>query len=228
MLFELSWDLVIYNVAWGCLIGGGIITAVSLLLAGMASGHEVGGHDLSHDLSADHDLGHDVGHDFSHDLSADHDFGTGEPAMLTSTSSAPFLLLLSGWLLWFGILGVATYYAIGSKALWLMIVLAVPVFLSYLLSFAWRLIAKSQTYKVPEGLEILGQVAVIERDTTDEGGMIRLKTNSPLGFEEFPARSLHPLAKFGVGEKVYLCDIERGIYLVDQDKQSIRRYKRRK
>ncbi len=281
LLFELTWDVVLYNVAWGCLIGGGIITAVALILSGLQLGHALGsdagsmdhdisstdhdmgadhdlghelghdvGHDLSHDVSADHDLSHDVSadHDLSHDVSADHDLSHDvstdhdlshdvaidhdlsvdhESPLVTTHTGAPLLLLLSAWFLWFGVLGVATYNYLTQREAWVGLITILPIGLSYLVAKAWGKIAQSQTYKVPVGYERLGEEAEVHRPITDEGGMVRVKSDSPLGFEVLPAKSLQALEKFAVGQKVYLCDLQKGFYLVSPHSKFIRRYRPR-
>ena len=134
--FLLGFEDVLWYIAIGLLISGGILVILSVVLnfenfthALGFGDHDIAAHDIGvgdHDISVgDHDIGigdHDIS-GFEHDISiGDHDIGIGdldagdadvsevhlEGIKDITHTSAPIFLLLSTYFVMFGILGVAT------------------------------------------------------------------------------------------------------------------------
>ena len=160
--FITGFENVLFYLAIGFLIAGGIFVFLSFIFNFQSLMHAIGigDHDISadHDFSTDHDISadHDVSvdHDISidHDVSIDHELTLDKDISLdhdadsdVSTlvsdgikdithSSAPIFLLLSTYTVMFGILGLSTL-RIPSSSIGLRIFRLVVIFVSpYLLA----------------------------------------------------------------------------------------------
>jgi hypothetical protein len=182
--------------------------------------------DLGHIDHVDHaDLGHidhidhaDLGH-IDHVDHADHT----DSSVFSDTTPAPFMLLFSTSLLFFGISGILFYYLFNYQVRFLLIfaTLAVTYLLTKLISIIWKKIAKSRFYNISSTQNLIGQKGVIVLDVDKRGGVIKIPSNNPMKFEKIHVKPLNPDSSFEKGEEVYICDIKDGFLLVDNKVKSI-------
>ena len=57
----------------------------------------------------------------------------------------------------------------------------------------------------------------------DRGGLIRIKSNTPMKFERLHVKPLKKEMNFERGEQVYICSVKNGYLLVDNSLKSIRK-----
>ena len=135
------------------------------------------------------------------------------------TSNVPLSLNLSLTLLWFGSIGLISFNIFQHKWLWIIVTCILTWILQLLLSKLWKKIAQNNTYRIFEGKSLLGEKAVIKVDTSQDGGIITVKT--PSGLQQLNAKTFFPLSYYYSGENVYIVDYENRIYFVDQDRENI-------
>ncbi|MFX1459101.1 MAG: NfeD family protein, partial [Promethearchaeota archaeon] len=140
------------------------------------------------------------------------------------TTPAPFMLLLSSFLLVFGISGIILYYSIISEIKFI-ILLATPL-IAYistrLISYIWRKIARSRYYNISSTMNLIGQEGEVILRVDDRGGVIKIQSNTPMKFEKMHVKPLKESISFEKGTKIYICDIKDGFFLIDSNQKSIR------
>ena len=206
-------------------------------------GHEVGneiGHGHIDHGHVDHHLHHSSDHDLATETDAMHveiihgETSIGEQDITMDTANAilkmgnhtPLNLIMSFYLLSLGAIGVSLYTTFtGNEIPWLILVIAVPLVITKLLSLVWQKLAQNLTYKVEQGMELVGKKGTVRVEVSGTGGLIGV--TSELYTHELPVKSLYPLSKFQVGDQVYICDFQEGFYLVDSSPNSIRRIRLR-
>ncbi|MFW9987506.1 MAG: hypothetical protein ACFFC3_02535, partial [Candidatus Odinarchaeota archaeon] len=190
--------------------------------------------DLGHIDHFDHvdhaDLGHidhidHIDHtDLDHIDHADYFDETGDLDLLNDATPAPFMLLFSTSLLFFGISGILFYYLFdeGIKFLIFFASLAVTYLFTKLISITWKKIAVSRFYSISSTQNLIGEKGVIVLDVDKRGGVIRIPSNNPMKFEKIHVKPINPDSSFEKGQEVYICDIKDGFLLVDNKFSSIR------
>ncbi len=240
-----------FSICLGLFIGGIIMSIISTILAEIST-HDLQNIDhLDHIGHIDHtDLGHidhvdhidhidhtDLGHidhvdhidhidhtDLGHNDHVDHFDDTGDSGLINDTTPAPFMLLFSTSLLFFGISGILFYYVFGSEVKFLIFfaTLAITYLFNKLISTTWKKIAKSRFYSISSTQNLIGQKGVIVLDVDRRGGVIKIHSNNPMKFERIHVKPLNIDSSFEKGEEVYICDIKDGFLLVDNKVSSIR------
>ncbi|MFX1302854.1 MAG: NfeD family protein, partial [Promethearchaeota archaeon] len=154
----------------------------------------------------------------------DHFDDTGDSGLINDTTPAPFMLLFSTSLLFFGISGILFYYVFGSEVKFLIFfaTLAITYLFNKLISTTWKKIAKSRFYSISSTQNLIGQKGVIVLDVDRRGGVIKIHSNNPMKFERIHVKPLNIDSSFEKGEEVYICDIKDGFLLVDNKVSSIR------
>ncbi|MFW9818441.1 MAG: NfeD family protein [Candidatus Thorarchaeota archaeon] len=170
--------------------------------------------DLGHIDNADHIDHTDLGH-VDHADHIDH--------AISDTTPAPFMLLFSTSLLFFGISGILFYYLFDYQVRFLLFfaTLAVTFLFTKLISTTWKKIAKSRFYNISSTQNLIGQKGLIVLDVDKRGGVIKIPSNNPMKFERIHVKPLNPDSSFEKGEEVYICDIKDGFLLVDNKVNSI-------
>ncbi|MFX1380491.1 MAG: NfeD family protein, partial [Promethearchaeota archaeon] len=173
--------------------------------------------DLGHVDHVDH-IDHD---DLGHVDHADHAENSG---LSSDTTPAPFMLLFSTSLLFFGITGILFYYLFDNQVKFLMFFAtsAVTFLFTKLISTTWKRIAKSRFYNISSTQNLIGQKGIIVLDVDWRGGVIKIPSNTPMRFERIHVKPLNQNSSFEKGEEVYICDIKDGFLLVDNKVNSIR------
>ena len=227
---------IFFSICLGFFIGGIIMSIISLILS------EISTHNVQSEYSIDHfDHFDHVDHidHFDHADHIDHidyvdqvdhlddiNHNTIDDSSIdmSDTTPAPFMLLLSSFLLIFGISGMSFYYMIPMSSKFILFVLtpATAYIFTKFISIIWKKIAKTRIYRISSTINLLGREAEVVLTVDDKGGVIKIRTNTPLRFEKLHAKPLKDSFKFEKGEKVYICDIKNGYYLVDKNKGNIR------
>ncbi len=224
--------------------------------SGHDTDHDVGGHDTDHDLGG-HDTDHDVGdhstdhgageHDaYGHnDDTGDHgldshiavnlnvETGIDSPDAVLFTSDkgqkAPLLLLIAGYLMFSGALGLSFSNLLDVNILIVLGIAFIPPFLlNKLLGIVWRKVTKSETYVIPASLPLIGRKVKVFMKVDIDGGVVRLDaTGTPIGSQRIPVMPLYNDKVFNAGKEVYICDFSqvqgKKFYLVDDDPSEIRK-----
>ena len=142
----------------------------------------------------------------------------------SDTTPAPFMLLLSSFLLVFGISGIILYYSVIDVAR-VIIFFATPT-IAYaatrLISYVWRKIAKSKYYNISSTLNLIGKEGEVILEVDSKGGVIKVRSDTPMKFEKMHVKPLEESKSFEKGAKVYVCDIKNGFFLVDSDRKLIK------
>ncbi|NMC07337.1 MAG: hypothetical protein GYA24_19135 [Candidatus Lokiarchaeota archaeon] len=204
------------------------------------AGHDTGDHDAGHD-TGDHDAGNDGGHEGSGDQGLDShiavnlnvEAGIDSPDAVLYTSDkgqkAPLLLLVAGYLMFSGALGLSFSALIDVNIFIVLGIAFVPPFLlDKLLGLVWRKITKSETYIIPVETPLIGRKAIVFMKVNIDGGVVRIDaTGSPIGSQRIPVMPLYSDKTFDAGKEVYICDYApvqgKKFYLVDDDPSEVRK-----
>jgi len=188
---------------------------------------------VDHFDHVDKDFGHvdhfdHVDKDFGH---IDHDSGyidsqneMTDSNIFDDTNPAPFMLLLSTSLLFFGIIGMITsYVAIEMlKFLTFLITPIITFLITKSISIGWRKMAKSRYYQISSTKNLIGKEGEVVLNVDERGGVIKVSSETPLKFEKLHVKPLNPESKFDEGTKVYIVDVRQGYLLVDNNKKLIK------
>ncbi|OLS22992.1 MAG: hypothetical protein HeimC3_26890 [Candidatus Heimdallarchaeota archaeon LC_3] len=164
--------------------------------------------DIDHDIDVSTDIDHDIDHSIDHD---------SEIQSFTDTSPAPFLLLLSSFLLSFGALGEILYNLALDPILRLLIVVSLPFLLTKGVSRLWKKVAVDSSYEIPS-VKIDNQVITLT--TVDHNGGLVIADSSDINR---PGEKLHLLGRIKMQAKTIPGNepIPKGSigYVVDIDKK---------
>ncbi|MFW9785501.1 MAG: hypothetical protein ACFFFB_24680, partial [Candidatus Heimdallarchaeota archaeon] len=140
------------------------------------------------------------------------------------STPAPFMLLFSTSLLFFGILGIIFYYTFTLELRFLIIfaTIAVTYIITKLISISWKKMAKSRFYNISSTKNLIGVKGEVVLDVDSRGGIIKIISATPMKFEKLHVKPLKSDSYFREGEKVYICDVSDGFLLVDNKIKSIR------
>jgi len=230
--------LILYQICLGLLISGAILTIIAFFLAGLSFGTE--GDliedipDAEIDLSVDVDMDIDTDVEINYDADVDDDIESEveidsvlesdidtDAFSAMSVTPAPRMLLFSCFLLFSGILGVSFYDFFFNKFVWVILTFSIPYVLTKIVSRLWRKIAVSKFYQISSRKNLIGKRAIVSIVVNEKGGIIKIPTNTPLGFEKFPAKPMYSLTRFNAGDQVYICDKKENYFLIDKNKESI-------
>ncbi len=243
LLYTAIFD-VVFSISLGFLIGGIIMSILSFFLAQMESNILGEGEvdvdvevdvDMDVDVDVDADVDADVGADIDADVDVEMDADVDVEMDVDTDSDvdveaasditpAPIMLLFSTSLLLFGISGILLYYIFPEEYRFIMFFLS--PFFAYIstkvINLIWKKIAKSRFYEIASTKNLIGTEGVVVLPIDDRGGLIKIKSNTPMKFEKIPVKPLIPFSTFERGEKVYICTTRDGKLLVDRDKNSIK------
>ncbi|MHA1692461.1 MAG: hypothetical protein ACTSU7_12635 [Candidatus Heimdallarchaeaceae archaeon] len=240
-----GFESVLYYLAIGLLISGGILILLSVILnlEGLADALGIGDHDISvdHDISMDHDISvdHDISmdHDISvdHDISMDHDISgddldlSGHDGDITEVhadgfkdithSTAPIFLLMSTYFLMFGILGVSTLQisseSIGIRIFRIIVIIVSPFLLSLAITNIWKRISATTVKPIIRGVQLVGRIATVYVPTDSRGGIIDVDLGEGMGLQKLNAKSFDHFKRFEREEQVRIVAVKNRVYLVD-------------
>ena len=144
----------------------------------------------------------------------------------TTTTPAPIMLLASAFLLVFGISGISLYYIITIEALKFIMFIGSPsiaLFTSKYLNVAWKLIAKSQYYKISSTQNLVGREGEVVLPIDERGGVIRIKSTTPMKYEKLHVMPYDDTIYFERGMKVYIVAVKDNKVRVSPNKILIKK-----
>ncbi|MFX0076418.1 MAG: NfeD family protein [Candidatus Hermodarchaeota archaeon] len=182
--------------------------------------------DVDADVDVDIDADVDVDTDADIDLDAEVDIDVDADPIGTTTSPAPIMLLLSAFLLVFGITGISLYYIITIEWLRFLMFVGAPI-VGYLtskyLNVAWKKIAKSQFYKISPTQNLIGKHGEVVFPINERGGVIRIESSTPMKYEKMHVMPYDETAYFDRGMKVYIIGVRNNKIIVDINQNLIKR-----
>jgi membrane protein implicated in regulation of membrane protease activity len=167
--------------------------------------------DVDVDVDVDIDADVDIDVDTDIDVDIDADIDVDSDVFGTTTSPAPIMLLLSAFLLVFGISGISLYYIITIEALKFVMFIGSPsiaFITSKYLNVAWKHIAKSQYYKISSTQNLIGKEGEVVLPIDERGGVIRIKSTTPMKYEKLHVMPYDDSYSFERGMKVYIVAVK--------------------
>lgn len=179
------------------------------------------------EVEADVDVEAGVDVDSDLDVEIEGEFDSG----LTSTiTPAPIMLLFSTAFLVYGISGLSLYYFVGINFRYLIFFITPTIsFLSIkLINSLWKILAKSRYYRISSTMNLIGKEGEVTLKVDDRGGVIKVPSKTPLKFERLHVKPVIEESIFERGDRVYICDVKNGYLLIDNNRKSIRKKRRKK
>jgi len=243
---------IFFSICLGLFIGGLLFSIISVFLANMESqslGQEIDTDvdidadidvdidadidvdiDADIDIDVDTDIDIDVDTDIDIDVDADIDIDTevdvDTDAIGVTTTPAPIMLLLSAFLLVFGISGISFYYIITIEGLKFLMFLGAPVIgylVSKYLNVAWKKIAKSQYYKISPTQNLIGKKGEVVFPINERGGVIRIVSSTPMKYEKMHVMPYDDTSYFERGMIVYIIGVKNNKVIVDINKNLVKK-----
>ncbi|GAH84061.1 unnamed protein product, partial [marine sediment metagenome] len=180
--------------------------------------------DVDVDADIDIDVDTDIGIDVDADIDTEVDVDTD--AIGVTTTPAPIMLLLSAFLLVFGISGISFYYIITIEGLKFLMFLGAPVIgylVSKYLNVAWKKIAKSQYYKISPTLNLIGKKGEVVFPINERGGVIRIVSSTPMKYEKMHVMPYDDTSYFERGMIVYIIRVKNNKVIVDINKNLVKK-----
>ena len=174
------------------------------------------------DVDVDLDAEVDIDADMDVDVDTDIDVDTDTEAIGSSTTPAPIMLLISVFLLVFGISGISLFYIISIEGLKFLMFIGSPIIgliTTKYLSIAWKKIAKSQYYKISSTQNLIGVEGEVILPVDKRGGVIKVESLTPMKFEKIHVKPYDEAAIFEKGMKVFIVAVRENKVLVDNNKK---------
>ena len=175
--------------------------------------------DMDVEIDIDSDVDMDVDTDIDIDVDADIDLDSD--IFGTTITPAPIMLLASAFLLVFGISGISLYYIITIEALKFIMFIGSPsiaFITSKYLNVGWKRIAKSQYYKISSTQNLIGREGEVVLPVDERGGVIRIKSTSPMKYEKLHVMPADGTIYFERGMKVYVVAVKDNKVMVSANK----------
>jgi hypothetical protein len=170
-----SWEVILFQLATGCLISGFILFIFSIITAEFHFGHD--STDVG-DISADTDISFDGHPEIHFELETDAHFDSdlGHETNLEKNST-PILLLLSSFFLMFGAIGYSIYQAeVWNPIIRIILLIFIPIGFVKLISIFWKKFTSFESaYEVPK-VKIDNAVKTITK-VDEKGGLVLAETN---------------------------------------------------
>lgn len=140
--------------------------------------------------------------------------------------SAPFMLLFSSILLFFGMFGITFNYILHESLKFLIFFLTplIAFGITKFIALMWKRIAKPRYYSILSTKNLIGMEGKVILEVDEKGGVIEVLSNTPLRSEKVHAKPLKKNAIFKEGEHVYICNVYNNFFLVDDQASSIARW----
>jgi len=243
---------IFFSICLGLFIGGLLFSIISVFLAQMESqslGQEIDGEvDIDADVDVDADIDVDVDADIDVDVDADididvdvdvdlevdvdtdidvdTDFDLDTDVIGITTTPAPIMLLLSAFLLVFGITGISLYYIITIEGLKFLMFIGAPIIgclTSKYLNVAWKKIAKSQYYKISPTQNLIGRRGEVVFPVNKRGGVIKIISSTPMKYEKMHVMPYDDTSYFDRGMNVYIVGVKNNKVIVDINKNFVKK-----
>ncbi|NVM45431.1 MAG: DUF1449 family protein [Candidatus Lokiarchaeota archaeon] len=235
---------IFFSICLGLFIGGLLFSIISVFLAQMESqslGQEVDTDvdidadvdvdidadvDVDIDADVDVDIDADVDVDIDADIDIDTDFDVDTDIIGITTTPAPIMLLLSAFLLVFGISGISLYYIITIEGLKFLMFIGAPIigyFTVKYLNVVWKKIAKSQYYKISPTQNLIGKKGEVVFPINERGGVIRIVSSTPMKYEKMHVMPYDETSYFDRGMIVYIIGVKNNKVIVDINKNLVKK-----
>ncbi|MHA1378309.1 MAG: NfeD family protein [Candidatus Helarchaeota archaeon] len=159
--------------------------------------------------------------DKDHLQKIEHSKDSGSSDNIKDITPAPFMLLFSEFLLVFGISGILLNFFIVDEWLKWINFLITPLtsFLFVkLVSILWKRIAINRHYNIIySSRNIIGKVGEVILDVDNKGGVVKIKSDTPMEFEKIHSKPWIPEKQFSKGQQVYIYGKKDGYFLVDDE-----------
>ena len=221
----------------GFFIGGLLLSLVSTFLAQMESNITGAGEidaDIDVDIDADVDIDIDTDVDIDIDADVDVDIDADMDAEMemeidsdtvSTITPAPIMLLFSTVFLVYGISGLSIYFLIRAD-LRFIVFFAAPIisFLSIkFINLIWKMLAKSRYYRISSTKNLIGIEGEVILKVDRRGGVLKIPSRTPMKFERLHVKPVIEDSIFERGARVFVCDVNDGFLLVDNQRKSIRK-----
>ena len=180
--------------------------------------------DVEYDMEAEFDADTDV--DVDGDIDIDTDVELEMDTFGTTTTPAPIMLLISAFLLIFGISGISFYYIIALEGLKFLMIIVTPLiafFSSRYLNIIWKRITRSQYYRILSTQNLIGKKGEVIFTINKRGGVIKIKSPTPMKYEKLHVIPYNEDSEFEKGANVYIVDIKNNKVMVDITKKNIKK-----
>lgn len=91
------------------------------------------------------------------------------------------------------------------------------------ISMMWRKMAKSRYYSINSTKNLIGIEGEVVLEVDEKGGVIKIPSSTPMRFERVHVKALRSEKIFEKGELVYICDVNKGFFLVDKNSDLIKK-----
>lgn len=232
----------IFSICLGLFIGGIIMSVLSIILAELSI----------HDHGADHDQIDHIDHDTGHIDHIDHETGYPEHSFehadhdhiehdhfehhdkwdhidhLKDVTPAPFMLLFSSFLLFFGLTGILLYFFLDQSLRFLLFFItpAVSYTLTKTISMVWKKVARSRYYQISSTKNLIGMEGEVILPVDHRGGLVKIPSETPMKFERIHVKPIESDKRYKKGENIYICDFKDGFLLVSSQREKIKKYHR--
>ena len=182
--------------------------------------------DVDVDAGVDIDSDVDIDVDTDIDIDVDADIDVDSDMFGTTITPAPIMLLISAFLLVFGISGISLYYIITIEGLKFIMFIGSPsiaLITSKYLNVAWKHIAKSQYYKISSTQNLIGREGEVVLPIDERGGVIRINSTTPMKYEKLHVMPYDDTSYFERGMKVYIVAIRDNKVRVSPNKIIIKK-----
>ena len=131
------------------------------------------------------------------------------------------MLLISSFLLIFGISGISLYYLITIEGFRFVMFVGPPILgllTSKYLNTFWKKLAKSQYYRISSTQNLVGKEGEVVLNVDNRGGVIKIESLTPMKYEKLHVIPYNEDSKFERGMKVYIIGIRDNKIMVDTNK----------
>jgi len=180
--------------------------------------------DIDIDTDVDIDIDADVDVDIDADMDAEMEMEIDSDTVSTITP-APIMLLFSTVFLVYGISGLSIYFLIRAD-LRFIVFFAAPIisFLSIkFINLIWKMLAKSRYYRISSTKNLIGIEGEVILKVDRRGGVLKIPSRTPMKFERLHVKPVIEDSIFERGARVFVCDVNDGFLLVDNQRKSIRK-----
>lgn len=145
---------------------------------------------------------------------------------IQDVTPAPFMLLFSSFLLFFGITGIIFFLILEERIRFLVFFItpAVSYALTKLISMVWKKMAKSRYYPISATKNLIGIEGEVILSVDHRGGLVKIPSDTPMKFERIHVKPFETDERYKKGENVYICDFKDGFLLVSSEREDIKKY----
>jgi membrane protein implicated in regulation of membrane protease activity len=145
---------------------------------------------------------------------------------IQDVTPAPFMLLFSSFLLFFGITGITFFFILEVRFRFLVFFItpAVSYTLTKLISMIWKKMAKSRYYPISATKNLIGIEGEVILSVDHRGGLVKIPSDTPMKFERIHVKPFETDERYMKGENVYICDFKDGFLLVSSEREDIKKY----